>query len=75
MSDPAWPPPKHHRDGQALPGDLQETPRGREATHTSAKLRAAGTDHPRHNGRDCRGKGVSGLIGPGVSGPERSHDD
>ncbi len=25
--------------------------------------------------RDCRGKGVSGLIGPGVSGPERSHDD
>ncbi|MEK0798162.1 hypothetical protein OSI34_05540, partial [Mycobacterium ulcerans] len=24
---------------------------------------------------DCRGKGVSGLIGPGVSGPERSHDD
>ncbi|EUA86502.1 hypothetical protein I551_7073 [Mycobacterium ulcerans str. Harvey] len=24
---------------------------------------------------DCRGKGVSGLIGPGVSGPERSHND
>ncbi|MEK1203942.1 hypothetical protein OSJ14_25515, partial [Mycobacterium ulcerans] len=26
-------------------------------------------------GWDCRGKGVSGLIGPVVSGPERSHDD
>lgn len=25
--------------------------------------------------RDCRGNGVNGLIGPGVSGPERSHDD
>ncbi len=35
------------------------------------------SDPDENNGttRDCRGKGVSGLIGPGVSGPERSHDD
>lgn len=30
---------------------------------------------PVHCPRDCRGNGVNGLIGPGVSGPERSRDD
>ncbi len=45
---------------------------GLDAPHHTSP---AHTQHPDRHSRDCRGKGVSGLIGPGVSGPERSHDD
>ena len=38
------------------------------ATCPTSRLRDPGA-------RDCRSKGVNGLIGPGVSGPERSPDD